>query len=109
MRIERYAYENCTVKYSLELDEELVQGYNDALHRDCNLPEDFVDLTLQDIVEIYKNESPRSGEVVFYNDYEDQCALGDIINEWLYDGIWENYIEIIDGDTYDWEDELIED
>jgi len=109
MRIERYAYENCTAKYALELDEELVQGYNDALRDLYNLPEDFVELTLQDIVAIYKNEPCRSDEVIVSKNYGDQYALCDIVRDWLNDGVWDNYIETVDGDTYDWDDELIED
>lgn len=108
MRIERYAYENCTAKYALELDEELVQEYNKVLHNgDYILPEGFIDLTLKDIVEMYKGDSPRYDEKITHWNYE--YPLGSIVEDLINDDIWSNYIETVDGDTYDWDDELIED
>ena len=108
MKIERYAYENCTAKYVLELNEELVKEYNEALHgKEYTLPDDFVDLTLDDIIQMYKGKSPRYREMIKRWNYE--YLLGEIVNDLLNDDIWSNYIETVDGDTYDWDDELIED
>lgn len=110
MKIRRYAYATATELYELEITEELVKSYNEHFHNNFKLPENFVDLTVEDVIAIYKEEEDsRYNEEIENEKWNWKTTLGSIIKEFISNDLWDSYVEIRDQDTEDWDDEIVED
>jgi len=105
MKIKRYARAEVVDIYELEVDETLVNEINESIKK--HKP-DFVNLTLEDLIVFIKDEvHPREKEEIpcFYG----KEFLIEYVHCYINDKIWENYCGIEDSETYDWDDEYVED
>ena len=106
MKIVRYARARVLEKYELEVDEALVKQLNEDIKR---YEPNFVNLTLEDLIIFIKNEEDHPRLMEEISGFYDKETLGDYICDYIYDELWCNYCGIIDSDTYDWDDEYVED
>ena len=109
MKIRRYAYITATELYELEITEELVKSYNEYIRNNYTLPEGFVDLTVQDVIDIYSDNSERSNEEITLTKWDYKCPLREVVEEFVSEDLWDSYVEVTDHDTDDWDDEVVED
>lgn len=113
--IERREYVRVTNLYTLDIDESFVKEMNDylSLYEQSN-GEPIPELTAEDIINLEEDNLPeesildnmRIHKINAKIDWD--WLLMDSVHDYISDAIWESPYELIDGETYDWEQEIYE-
>lgn len=111
--IERYAYCRTTEKYCAEFTEEEINDYIDGMNERSVVGETKIPhLTLEQVSSIW-DEDESSDEFYnmkveikkYYSDRTYTESVGSIIRDYLNDCVWDGYVDMVDSETDDWEDE----
>lgn len=105
MTITRYVDVVNTEKYQLDVDESFVHNLNEYITQSCTGP--FKAVTLDEVIACWKRDDSftRYEEVLDFS-RNWHPTLGAVINWYIDDEIWNNYVETIDSEYGPHDDEV---
>lgn len=112
MKIRRYADIRSTNLYELEINDEYVASINDSIKQRYVEDPNWKDLTKESLYEAYVDEYSDIGSyelTITYGlnrDMSYKTTVHEYVRDCIEEDLWDNYIDTIGSETYDWEDEV---